>query len=346
MPLIKDIEVQLATVSPAAGERMLKTFGFSRQRNISVPNVRRLNNAMVSGTFIEGTPLTMCRLKDGTCVLMNGHHTLHAIIRSGVTLRLTIIVLHVEDMEAAAQVYATMDLHKTRSWLDAARAANLDTRIPMISKVLPALGIIGNNFRFRTDSASMINSRKVRLDLVTSYEEEAKLMQAALFHAPKMHGRAIVRSPVMSVALETSRYQPAKAYDFWSGVAQDDCLSSVDPRKTLLRWLLQHPLGGGTTQIMQQFNAARLAWNAYYRGDPLTILKVNSPGIQILGTPWGSSHEPDPLPTDLDLPEWPTPNPTPTAPDVLDLFTWGRQVDAAQANGLRTVGFNHPPGRA
>lgn len=343
MDLVNEIEAQIATVSPEAADKMLKTFGFSRQRRLIGQNIRRLGNEMVGGRFVHGTALTMAVLPDGTTVLINGHHTLHAIIRSGVPIRLVIIKLHVPDIQAASDIYSTFDLHKSRSWADAVRAAGLEDQVPMSSKVLTALGIIGAGFKFRTDSAALINSRKVRLDLLLEYSDEANLLHSAMLGAPKMNQRVILRSPVMAVALETAKYQPPRAYEFWGAVAHDDCLSANDPRKTLLRWLLSHPLGGGTTQIQQQCRAAQLAWNAWYRNDSISSLRVSSPGVSISGTPWGTAREPEPLPTDIFLAERPAPKPTPAAPDVMDLFDWGQTADQ---DGIRPVGFAHPPGRA
>ena len=341
---VLDIEASVRHVGPAGAQRILEQMSFERQRKMQTANIRRLSNELMAGRYIEGSALTMCKLPDGTTILINGHHTLTAIVRTGVSRRLTVIILSVPSMQEVIDIYSTFDLHSSRTWGDALRAAGVEGHVPLAGKILPALGIIGSSFRFgKMDKGNVIHSRQVRISMLEDYAEEAGVMQAALLGAPNQHSKAILRSPVLACALETVRYQRPRAYEFWRGVAQDDCLRKTDPRKALLRYLLSRTLTGGTVAVSDHAKAVARSWNAYYRGDDLSVLRITG-GFSLAGTPWGTKNEPEPLPNDLfaEAPTKPKQQPDADVPDILDLFSWGQLADR---DGLRTVGF-HSPGRA
>jgi hypothetical protein len=286
----------VVTVGPGAAADIRKKCHYARQRNFSERNLRRLSAELSAGRFIDGTPLFFVRLPDGRVFLVNGNHTLEAIIRSGVYQRLVMIVLDVDSEEEVARIYGTMDVHKARTWADALRAVGLADEITNAARVMPALGVIMNRFEFVGNNVEVTASRAVRFDLMSHYGDESAMVQAALAGAPLNNQRAVQRAAVLAVALECMKYQPGAGLEFWRGLAQDDGLSKNDPRKALLRWLHSNNVTAGNGAWPQQSRACAHAWNAFMKGATLTVIrKSEAAGMVIAGTPWAGKGNIPPL---------------------------------------------------
>ena len=88
----------------------------------------------------------------------------------------------------------------------------------------------------------------------------------------------------MAVALYTLRHQPARAHEFWSGLAKNDGLRRGDPRATLIQDYLTRSVGIGSAR--QRVQQTTLAWNAFCEGRDLKIIKcIEDAPIVIWGTP-------------------------------------------------------------
>lgn len=281
------IVCKVVTVTPEDAKLIRSTCHFQRQRIISDRNIARLSSEMLGRRFIQGTPVFFCRLPDGRLLLVNGNHTLESIIASGIAQQLVFIILDVPDEEEAARIYGTMDVHKVRTWADALRAVGLADEITAAKRIMPALGVILAKFEYVYNTPEAASSRSVRFDLMKHYAEEATLLQGALIGSPLPNQRAVWRAAVCSVALECCKYQPLQALEFWRGLAQDDGLAKDDPRKALLRWLLNNGVSGGSAGWPTQSRAAAHAWAAFCKGQSLSIIRPsNAAAFALYGTPW------------------------------------------------------------
>lgn len=285
------LSVSTGAISPAMARTMRDTMHFDRQRPINERNVARLAEEMRRGWFLAGTPIFICVLPDGRQFILNGNHTLEGVAASGVTLPLTIIRKKVRDMEEAASVYATFDLQKNRSWRDTLQATGFSEDVPLANEVVSALGIIICNFQVSNSNGFMLQSRQLRLDALPEYVRPARLIYEAIMGAPRQSSAAVTRAGSMSVALFTARYQPRMAAEFWGGVAKDDGLRADDPRKVLLRWVINNPSRGSSNRATQ-IRAAANAWNAFFLGRTLTHLKPSISELRILGTPLDQGVKP------------------------------------------------------
>jgi len=231
--------------------------------------------------------------------IVNGNHTLEMVASLGHPVPLTLIYAKVKDEREIGRIYATFDLHKMRSWMDALRAQEKSEKgdVPLASHVLSALGFILGGFRSGGGgiARSDVASRSVRLDLMEEYRGAAELLSTAMRGAP--HTRRILRAAVFSVALATTRYQPSAGADFWGGMAHDDGLTSSDPRKALLHYIIKNTNPGGTGQT-ETCRAAILAWNAAFRNESLSVCKPNAAKtFRIMGTPFGKDDVSQPKTT-------------------------------------------------
>jgi hypothetical protein len=334
----------VVAVTQEDAKRIRATCHYDRQRLITDRNIRRLGFELTAGRFVDGTPIFFCRLPDGKLYIVNGNHTLEAIATTGVTQRLVFIILEVPDLEEVARIYGTMDVHKARTWADALRAVGLADEVVNARRVMPALGVILARFEYINNAIEAATSRAVRFSLMDHYGDEAAMIQGAISGAPTSNQRAVQRAAVMAVALETFKYQPIAALEFWRGMAQDDGLAKNDPRKALLRWLHNNTLGGQAAWPPQS-RAAAHAWAAFNRKEPLTIIRQSAAASFILvGTPWqGKGKIPELIrnaipPREEMEPAVPA-DPVPGAAKVSDLLDIGLFATPA---GLETVAYGKP----
>jgi hypothetical protein len=335
---------KVVVVTPELARHLRDTCHFERQRPINKGNVQRLEIEMTKRRFIQATPIFFCVLPDAQAVIVNGNHTLEAVAASGVPQVLTFIALQVPNIRVAGDVYASFDMHKARSWLDALKAVGLDDTVEMSDRVLPAVGVIMNGFKYNRQAIEANRSRPARFDALLDYKTEASMMYQALDGAPSANRRLILRAAVLAVALETVKYQASAAVTFWREMAMDDALSNGDPRKTLLRYLQNTKTGGGPSQAFHMSKAAALAWNASFRGHTLHVCRPSQgDNFVLLGTPWGTKNfsgyvmggpvEPEEIDAVTEV--------EPELPDLEDLLTTGLTMGPG---GFNPVTFFKPAG--
>lgn len=313
-------ETILVSVSDAIHLR--KTCHFPNQRTIRDKNTERLGVEMEKDRFVQGTQVFLCVLPGGTQYIVNGNHTLEAIAYSGRPQWLTFTFLQVSSFDEAAAVYASFDIHKARTWADALKATGRSEQMPKSREVSAAVKLIMSGFRYSPDNVEANSSRGANFEVMDRYGAAAGMLHDAMKGAPPLHQRIVYRAPVLSVALETVRYQPKNAVEFWGDLARDEGLLSGDPRKALLRWLQAHPSGkGGVGYLMSR--ACAHAWNCWWKNQGITVLRPGILGrILLLGTPWDGQKGPD-----APVPAAPSGKPSESGPSVLpDIFETGMRT--------------------
>lgn len=290
------LKTEVAWVTPRRAAALRATCNFDRQRSVRPDHVRRLADEMKHGWFLAGTPIWICVLPDHSMLLINGNHTLEAVVESGVSLPLTIVYQKVNSVDEAAQSYACFDIQRTRTWQQAAHAAGIDEGLPEPAKVLAAIGVIQANFSAVQGLLGVL-SRTARFNLLEEYRNAALLIHGAIagVGAPDRNQKMIRRAAVFAVALVTARYQPSAAEEFWGGVARDDGLRRNDPRKVLLRYMENNAVYGSHTRRDHSL-AAGIAWNAFYTRRTIDYVKPNQLiTFELLGTPWTRKGEAGPI---------------------------------------------------
>ena len=281
----KFVESTVVTITADYARHLRDTAHFERQRKISSDNVKRLAGQMMAGRFIPGLQVYICVLPDGSERIVNGNHTLEAIAACGIAQDVTLTRAAVNDLDEAGRIYAVFDLQKVRSWSDSLKAIGAGDGIPDANRVLSAVALIKGGF------AQVVNRKRDRIstiEQIKDYREPAEMLANCVRRAPAQNVQMIKRTPIMAVALETLRYQPSLASDFWTDVAQDDGLQRGRPERALLLWLRSARAGGGKGQ-REHCNAAALAWNAAFRGDDRGHIRPNAMSeFFLLGTPHAS----------------------------------------------------------
>ena len=274
-------------VTPELARHWRLTAHFERQRNIAETNVARLASEMAAGRFTPGTQIYFCVLPDQREVLVNGNHTLEAIAASEVPQLLTVTRKAVADEDEAGRIYAVFDIQKVRSWRDSLRAVGKYNDLPQPDKYLSAVTVIANNFAHGSGKTAPVG-RVERIELLEDYREPIETLHACYENSGREARRLLFRAGITAVALETIRYQPTRATEFWYDVAHDEGLTTGRPEKALLQWLRNWvPTNGGMGVQREAARAAALAWNAAFRCEERQVIKPNALGnFFLLGTPW------------------------------------------------------------
>jgi hypothetical protein len=288
----KALSVDQEWVTPERAKMLRQTCHYDRQRRLSMEHIRRLASEMRNGWFLPGTPIWFCVMPDESMLIVNGNHTLEAVVDSGVSLPLTFVYQQVQTLEDVAKAYACFDIQRMRTWMQAAEAAGLAEDVPLAKNVLAALTHVIGDFNSDARHNPHLRSRPVRFRLMEEYKVAASLLHSCLAGAPPVNTKYVRRSGVMAVALATVRYQPSSAETFWRDMVWDDGLRKDDPRKVLLRYLQQHDTTG-TTATRENIIAAANCWNAAFENRTLDHVKPgNTTRVVILGTPWSNPPAP------------------------------------------------------
>lgn len=262
---------------------------FPHQRPLRSYHVTYLRHLMKSRHFRQGTEIHVANVS-GTRYVVNGQHTLSAIIYEQCSIWLS-VVEYTCTMEEAHRLYQTFDRNLQRSLTDLYRADPGFEAIQLLPSSVVRLGnsitnlMLGfpayaTGFRDRTP----FRDAALRFACMLSWQKEAQGIFQVM-HGPRHATRVMERAAVISVALCTYRWQPAKADVFWTSVASDSGLLEGDPAKTMLNWLLT--THAQKYELGQYSRYVATAWNAHYEERSLIQLRARAATdpILIAGTP-------------------------------------------------------------
>jgi hypothetical protein len=255
---------------------------FERQRPLSPENIRRLLTELKKGRFTPGTQIYLCVFPNGAEVIVNGNHTLEAIAVWDGAIWLTTTRLPVADINEAGLIYATFDLQKRRTIRDSIQGMGKQIKYRAATTLASAVGVIISGFH-QTSLAKRGIAHADIISALDDYAVAAESFEVLTEHAPQDCGRFVKRSSVMAIALETLRYQPTLAEEFWLATAQDTGLIKATPEHSLLRYFRNNP------RVYNRkiwANAAAMAWNSKFRNENNSVLRPDAfTNFVLLGTP-------------------------------------------------------------
>jgi hypothetical protein len=292
-----NVSSAIYNVDPSQAQVWLNNNNYENQRPIRSSHVSYLASEIEKGRFIDGTAIHFAKI-NGHLKLVNGQHTLAAIVRSGRSQALTVTTSQVSTPLQVAELYFRHDNHLTRQISDAFRALNLEEEtglnITQQQWVGSAIYLIMCGLGGQTSRGP--KSRISRDDLaqgVVNLAEPAKNFLKCIFGARTVMNRALTRRASMAIGLITFFYSPDTAEKFWKEVAFTDNVRTGDPRKTLADLMVEIGMTGGSasnrraTSASYHCRAISVAWNAFFEDRDLKLIKVyeDSP-IKILGSPY------------------------------------------------------------
>ena len=111
---MKQTRLASEVVTPAAARKIIENEMYQRQRPLRQGHVAELAHHMEHGSFIDNTTITFALL-DGKSYLVNGQHTINAIVKSGCSVTLNIQEYSCRNEDEIDSLYARQDKHYKRT---------------------------------------------------------------------------------------------------------------------------------------------------------------------------------------------------------------------------------------
>lgn len=289
--LAKTIKAEVHVIDKVWASEKLTLWHYELQRNLMQQNVARLSEEMRRGRFVIGTPIFICQTPDKNRFIVNGRHTLTAIVETGIALPLVLIFASVPTMDAVGRIYATFDIHRVRSYAASWKAFKGEDATTLEKKSLTGIPHILADFK-ATAAAFALLSREDRMELLKDYIDRGVL--DVLGNALDTNGtpgthelvRCVCRSGIIAVALYTCLHQPSAAAEFWRLVVTESHAEVNHPTRTLARYL-RTAKGAGSAFQQGDIDQAALAWNNAWEGKFRSYHKPSAvKNFRILGTPF------------------------------------------------------------
>lgn len=283
--------VRMQEITPAIAARWLEEYKYEAQRGIRHDQVKYLAEEMRQKRFI-GNTIAICVMPGGTHYMVNGYHTLSAIIACGISQTMPVEFFDVRTKEDIAKVYARFDRQLKRTRVDTWRVYGLDKDFDMspswVNRFAAASVIIMRDFA-SGGGLSYVSDDEVAMFMI-DYLDACQRYKTAISETP-MTAQMQLRH-VMPVALLTLQYDKS-ADEFWHNVASDDGLNIGDPAKTLHNWIKETGLSQDsnrkrTVSLGTGMRGVAAGWNAHKEGRTLNIIRVTNTTLPIVvrGTPY------------------------------------------------------------
>lgn len=282
------------TIAPGIARRMLDECNFVGQRKIRPNRVLLHRRRIRNGTWNPDVSIiTLARTPDGKLHNVNGQHRFAAIDAERIATRSRVVIVDVKNMAEVRRLYACFDepgsSRSDGEMLDGVgAAASLGIKRDTARFMFRALSLLRNDLEPMgpADHSLDARDRDGRLSDMADWRDETALYEAIVATADKATQRNLWTQGVMASALYTLRHQPKLAREFWGGLAANDGLRRSDPRACLLADFRNRSTNTGS--IRQRVQRVAVAWNAYFQGRDLRIIKcVDGAVIRFDGTPKG-----------------------------------------------------------
>jgi len=294
---------ELIEITPdIAIEYLSEKYSYEFNRKVKPHHVEFLADAMEKGRFDPTSQIAFACIPNEKDYIINGQHTLSAIIKSNLPQTLNVVRYIVSSLDEVHSLFSHYDIGYLRSFADSVRAFgvadNTGLNHTQIKQTAAALRYMKSGFP--RGSASVKKSSEDMIQFIYDWNEEALLIFNLLIAGEKKTNRRLKTSAVLSVLLVIMRYNPAKGAEFVSQVASDDGLRVGDPRKALNRYLRDTSKNTITTGKKSATNgqlarACAKSWNKFISNVNAKNINIRreevSKPIVIKGTPYTGVHK-------------------------------------------------------
>lgn len=259
------MRTQIELIGPAEAQALLKINTLNRP--LSETTIRRYVQDMIAGAWQENAATIVI---SRTNRLLDGQHRLHAIVRSGATLRM-LVSYDVDD-----DAFHTIDNGKTRSAADVLSLAGVAN-----AKAMSTSGKLILNYV----SGAALTTAQGRVALVEFVEANPQVADVI----DKVAKRTKIRFPksalgaVLALANSKGLYSD-KIDEFLEAIETGAGLEKGDPRLTLREWEGQERARSrNKVDPYAAFGATARAWNAFAKNTSLTTIRgIGSPSLSSL----------------------------------------------------------------
>ena len=298
------VTVTLELVTPGIADRWSKVGEFQFQRKQNDAHVEELASEMNLGQFEQGTTINIAEIMNtSSYVVINGQHTLLAIVLSGMPQWLTVVRKQVKTLKEAGVAYTRIDINAPRHPNQRLKALDLPELANFTSgdtaSLIAALKLLLANFENKLSGTvagrrgpdrAIFKSAERWAQGVTEYRDPIRKYITALeFSSEGQQRRRLMRSAVLAIALATMRYQPKRAWEFWASVAAEDGLRANTPERRLSNWLRENKGWGSAGAATKQAKFIAQCWKKHWDGEEMRSVRPLEPdllGVTIVGTPF------------------------------------------------------------
>jgi len=272
-------------VTPVMAKEWLDLFYYKHQRRIRPYHVKNLKQEILNNRFREKTQIGFCEFA-GWYYLVNGYHTLNALIEANCSILLNVAVNKVSSIDDVAAEYSRHDTHLTRPLSDALAAYEVaeknnltKTQVGLISAA--AIYLAGIKGEIPKKSSSQL-SNDDKVEITNNYINLGKKALWVIKGNEKKN--YFKRKSTLGTIMLCLEAAPNMAENFWVPLVEDDGLRKGDPRKTLLSFLQESGTTGGGFRVKintkkytehELIKAIARAWNAFYDRRELKIIRYN-----------------------------------------------------------------------
>lgn len=249
------IEYERKIVTPDIARQYLECA--AQNRSVSMATVNMYADDMKKQRWFDnGVPIVFKVLTNGTILLVDGQHRLHAIVKSGLSLEMTICYVDEENAKA-------YDLQRSRSARDIAIIENYDPAFRETS-IIGAVNLI-----LKISKSTNKPSKFDVIETMKLLKEPIEYVYYKYFVRVQNSVRVLSRSPVLSaiiVAYENG-YNSDKLLDFCDVLRSGYIIKEIDKTPVKLRdMLLQLKSATGYSAQKYVYNITLNALYNYEQG--------------------------------------------------------------------------------
>jgi len=230
-------------MQPVEAQTWVAQAMYERQRPTRDHHIEFLFHLMKIGRFRPGSEIALARLGE-RYYIVNGMHTLSAIIRLDSPLWITLTTYHVTSMDEVDALYNTFDRQMPRTARDMLKAygfadhASLTQREGEVlySAMRPLLsGFVYSAARARKDLGYLRDQELLYIAALQWIKDAAQFCED-IRSAKKPWHAFLLRQPLMAMAIVQYHFQPGMAETFWEHVALENHASPNHPTRLLAKW--------------------------------------------------------------------------------------------------------------
>lgn len=267
---------------------------YPRQRPIREHHVEFLRYLAASGTLRHGTDISLAMLGSKPYVI-NGNHTLRALVRAQRPYWITLTEYAVDSMEDLDRLYMTFDRQLPRSPRDMLKAYGFADHVGLSQRQSEILfgamrlvlsGLSHERAKATKDFGYMRDNEMLYVAALGWTDEARQYFEDIAGVAKRWH-EFLRRQPLTAAAVILYRYEPGRAETFWSQVAHENHSSPQHPTRQLAKWL-QDQAHRPHVKARDLISGVSLAWNTTYHDRPLrgfTSLPSTEVPVHLEGTP-------------------------------------------------------------
>lgn len=255
------------------------------RRPIRAAHVAYLARQMERGAFGNNLiDVVDCR-KTGQRFIVNGNHTLRAIVKSGARLHLTFEETPCETIQDVRLAYSRYDRGLVRSRKDAMRSLNAvdGTGLPLshVGYLASAVAFMMDDYRLGQNARRSKGMGDDELySELAAWAAEFQVLREIVGGTKTWESRIIRRRGVLSVALVTIRANKSKAIDFWTGVVSGVDIPRHSPILKVRDYLMETGIIGNSSRPGAMVHPDEMArtvaycWDKFVTGTPVKQMKV------------------------------------------------------------------------